>query len=52
MASNDTYAEDRFRKAYAIKLRTVAIREVDKRLGLAIPEAKNSLGPSSLPYEV
>lgn len=51
MAPNDTYAEDRFRKAYAIKLRTSAIREVDKRLGLAIPEVKNSLGPSALPYE-
>lgn len=52
MSSNDPYVGERFRKAYAIKLRTSAIREVDKRLGLAIQEPTKSLGPSALPYEV
>lgn len=52
MSAKDGYAEDRFRKAYATRLRASAIREVDKRLGLALPEPKNTLGTASLPYEV
>ena len=52
MSAKDTYAEDRFRKAYAIRLRASAIREVDKRLGLALPEPKNTMGTAALPYEV
>lgn len=52
MNSNDTYAIDRFRKAYAIRLRTSAIKEVDKRLGLNLPEPTKSLGTVALPYEV
>jgi len=51
MNSNDTYAIDRFRKAYAIRLRTSAIKEVDKRLGLNLPEPTKSLGTAALPYE-
>lgn len=52
MSANDPYVAERFRKAYALRLRTAAIREVDKRLGLAIQEPTKSLGPSALPYEV
>ena len=52
MSAKDTYAEDRFRKAYAVRLRASAIREVDKRLGLALPEPKNTMGTAALPYEV
>ena len=53
MSFNDTYTIDRFRKAYAIRLRASAIREVDKRLGIAIAEPKlpSALGTSALPYE-
>lgn len=50
MSANDTYAADRFRKAYEIKLRASAIREVDKRLGLSLPEpTRPPLG--FLPFE-
>lgn len=52
MTAKDTYAEDRFRKAYATRLRASAIREVDKRLGLTLPEPKKALGSAALPYEV
>ena len=54
MSAKDSYVEDRFRKAYAIRLRASAIREVDKRLGIALPEPKNptALGTAALPYEV
>lgn len=52
MAVNDTYAADRFRRAYEERLRASATREVDKRLGIALPEPKNTLGTSALPYEV
>lgn len=38
MTANDPYIAERFRKAYATRLRASAIREVDKRLGLALPE--------------
>lgn len=54
MSANDPYTAERFRKAYAVRLRASAIREVDKRLGVAISEPKlpSPLGTSSLPYEV
>lgn len=52
MSANDTYAADRFRRAYEERLRASATREVDKRLGIALPEPKNTLGTSALPYEV
>ncbi len=52
MAVNDAYAADRFRRAYEERLRASATREVDKRLGIALPEPKNTLGTSALPYEV
>lgn len=51
MSANDPFTAERFRKAYAIRLRASAIREVDKRLGLAIPERTNVLGAAALPYE-
>ena len=50
MRSDDTYTADRFRKAYEIKLRAGAIRQVDTALGLKIPEDKKLL-PGFLPYE-
>ncbi|MBR6984132.1 MAG: hypothetical protein IKH75_11535 [Ruminococcus sp.] len=54
MSAKDTYTEDRFRRAYDKRLRESAEREVDKRLGLSIPQAKlpSPLGTSALPYEV
>ena len=52
MSANDTYAADRFRKAYEVKLRASAIRRVDKELGLALPSGeKKVLGSGTLPYE-
>lgn len=50
MRSDDTYTADRFRKAYEIRLRAGAIRQVDTALGLKIPEDKKLL-PGFLPYE-
>lgn len=54
MPANDPYIAERFRKAYATRLRASAVREVDKRLGIALPEPKlpSPLGTSALPYEV
>lgn len=52
MPANDSFIAERFRKAYAERLRTSAVREVDKRLGIALPEPKNTLGTAALPYEV
>ena len=52
MPVGDTYAADRFRRAYEERLKASATREVDRRLGLALPEPKNDLGTSALPYEV
>ena len=54
MSANDPYIAERFRKAYATRLRASAVREVDKRLGIALPEPKlpSPLGTSALPYEV
>ena len=51
MSANDPFTAERFRKAYAVRLRSSAIREVDKRLGLAIPEGTKALGSAALPYE-
>lgn len=58
MSANDTYTADRFRKAYAVRLRASAIREVDKRLGLSVTDGTKQLGSGQsdtigrcLPYE-
>ena len=52
MSANDTYAADRFRRAYEDKLRASASRKVDKVLGLALPSGdKQALGSGTLPYE-
>ena len=50
MAADDSYTADRFRRAYEIKLRAGAIRQVDKSLGLNMPDEKKLL-PGFLPYE-
>lgn len=50
MAADDTYTADRFRRAYEIKLRANAIRQVDTALGLTMPDEKKLL-PGFLPYE-
>lgn len=57
MLANDTYISDRFRKAYAVRLRASAIREVDKRLTF-VPDESKKLGSGEsntmgrcLPYE-
>lgn len=50
MSVDDTYTADRFRRAYEIKLRTGAIRQVDKVLGLNMPDEKKLL-PGFLEYE-
>ena len=44
MSADDTYTADRFRKAYEIKLRANAIRQVDTALGLNIPDNSKLLG--------
>lgn len=41
MSADDTYTADRFRKAYEIKLRAGAIRQVDTALGLNLPSSLN-----------
>lgn len=60
MPANDPYVSERFRKAYAVRLRASAIREVDKRLGLSINDNNPTLGSAAtqskllggaLPYE-
>lgn len=52
MSANDTYAADRFRKAYEQRLRTSATTRVNQFLGLAIPSGdKKALGSGTLPYE-
>ena len=50
MTTDDTYTADRFRRAYEIKLRANAIRQVDTALGLTMPDEKKLL-PGFLPYE-
>lgn len=52
MSENDTYAADRFRRAYEDNLREYASSYATEKLGLALPEPKNTLGTSALPYEV
>lgn len=53
MSANDTYAADRFRRAYEDKLRASASKKVEKVLGLALPSGdKQVLGSGTLPYEV
>ena len=49
---DDTYTADRFRKAYEVKLRTGAIRQVDTALGLNIPDNSKLLGSGFLPSEI
>ena len=44
MSANDPFITDRFRKAYAVRLRASAIREVDKRLGLGNPDGSKPIG--------
>ena len=51
MSSNDPFIADRFRKAYEIKLRAGAIRQVDKALGLNLPENSMLLEAGFLPSE-
>ena len=52
MAANDTYAADRFRRAYEDNLRASASKKVEKVLGLALPPGdKQALGSGTLPYE-
>ena len=52
MNAGDTYTVDRFRRAYEIKLRANAIRQVDKALGLSIPDNSKLLESGFLPSEV
>lgn len=52
MSADDTYTADRFRKAYEVRLRTNAIRQVDTVLGLNIPDNSKLLGTGFLPSEV
>ena len=52
MSSDDTYTADRFRKAYEVKLRAGAIRQVDTVLGLNIPDNSKLLGQGFLPSEI
>ena len=52
MSADDTYTADRFRKAYEIRLRANAIRQVDTVLGLNIPDNSKLLGTGFLPSEL
>ena len=51
MSANDTYAADRFRKAYEERLYTSAVSKVNQFLGIKA-EPTQALGTSALPYEV
>lgn len=51
MSANDTYAADRFRRAYESNLRDYASSYANDKLGLALPEPKNKPGSNFLPYE-
>ena len=51
MPANDPYTAERFRKAYAVRLRASAIREVDKRLGVAPAAISSPVLGGCLPYE-
>lgn len=52
MNVGDTFTADRFRKAYEFKLRVQAIRQVDKALGLNLPENSMLLEAGFLPSEI
>lgn len=52
MNVGDTYTADRFRRAYEIKLRAGAIRQVDATLGLKVTDNSNLLGAGFLPSEI
>ena len=52
MSADDNYTADRFRKAYEVKLRANAIRQVDTALGINIPDNSKLLGSSFLPSEI
>lgn len=53
MSANDTYAADRFRRAYEDNLKDYATEYMNKKLGLALPSGdKQALGSGTLPYEV
>lgn len=51
MHSNDSYAADRFRKAYEQNLRDSATARIDTLLGLKVSGNTQSLGAAALPYE-
>lgn len=51
MSANDTYAADRFRRAYEEKLRQSATNRVNQFLGIKVTDTK-ALGTAALPYEV
>lgn len=52
MNVGDTYTADRFRKAYEIKLRAGAIKQVDTVLGLSLPDNSALLQSGFLPSEI
>lgn len=53
MSANDTYAADRFRRAYEENLKEYATAYTNEKLGLALPPGdKQALGSGTLPYEV
>lgn len=52
MNAGDTYTADRFRKAYEIKLRAGAIKQVDTVLGLTLPDNSALLQSGFLPSEI
>ena len=51
MHSNDSYAADRFRKAYEQNLRDSATARIDTLLGLKVSGNTQALGAAALPYE-
>lgn len=51
MPAKDTYAADRFRKAYEQRLRTSAAKKVNEFLGITTSNTQ-ALGSAALPYEV
>lgn len=52
MPANDPYTAERFRRAYEERLRISATNEVNKYLGLSIPDNSKLLGNGFLPSEV
>lgn len=51
MAANDSYTAERFRKAYEEKLMKSVANEVNKYLGLSVPDNSKLLGNGFLPSE-